>query len=181
MKRPCGDRDRRPDPERTPPTVADQQDGADSYSLADDYLSLGDELVADLDNATQGYDKTLPLREAFGAHWDLRIKVAHLPAPRSSVVWVDVFFLVGLVRDGEVHFAKRCDTPWEVLEIFDSLNFGDLGDEVPAPDDAHMDVPYRRAKKYPVWQWMRAELPVPFLTLVYEEAFEMRRRQEWGV
>lgn len=157
--------------------MADQHHDAEGNSFVEEYSGLMDELTLDLEKAGQGYDKTLPLREAFGAHWDMRIQVAHLPAPRTSVVWVHEFFLVGLARDGEVHFAKRCDWPWEVIEIFNDLNFGDLGEDVPAADDAHMDVPYS-AKKYPVWQWMRAELPVPFLTPLYDEAFETRSQQE---
>lgn len=136
-----------------------------------------DELALNLETAEQGYDKTLPLREVFVANWDIRIQVAHLPAPRNSVVWVHEFFLVGLVRGGEAHFAKRWDWPWEVVEIFNDLNCGDLGEDVPAADDAHMDVPYG-ARKYPVWQWMRAELSVPFLTPLYHEAFETRRQLE---
>lgn len=164
-------------PSRKGPTVANQHDNAEGNSFADDYFALMDELALDLEKAGQGYDKTRPLREAFGAHWDIRIQVAHLPAPRNSVVWVHEFFLVGLVRDGEAHFAKRCDWPGEVIEIFNDLNFGDLGEDVPVVDDAHMDVPYS-ARKYPVWQWMRAELPVPFLTPLYDEAFETRRQQE---
>lgn len=110
-----------------------------------------EEMLEHLSNAVEGYDLRLPMKEAFGVPWDMRVQLAYLPAPRRSVVSWHEFFLVSLTRDGQPHFIKRCDSPPEVLLVVHGLIAGEL-DDVPVSPEARLDVP-DDAKKYPVWLW----------------------------
>lgn len=153
------------------------QEGATAgSSLVDEYAAFNDELIEHLKEAREGYDLTLPLREAFGSNWDIKIQRAYLPSPRNSISWVSEFYLVGLVHEGEVFYAKRCDHPWAVAAIVDDLVFDGLGEDVPVSEDANMNGPRWKDD----WPWLRAETQVPFLTPSFDEAYEARKRLERG-
>lgn len=138
--------------------MADQEQGG-SGSLWDEYEKFTDELQAHLELSGEGYDVQLPLTQLLGLAWDVRIQVAYLPAPRSSVSWVHEFFLVSLSREGKPYFLKRCDSPYEVVTVVHELAAGDLT-EVPLLPGARLDEP-DSARKYPEWSWCAAEGKVP--------------------
>ena len=154
--------------------MTNQEETAAGSSLVDEYTAFNDELIEHLKEAREGYDLTLPLRKAFASRWDIRIQKAYLPSPRNSVAWVNEFYLVGLVREGEVFYAKRCDYPWTVAGIIDELVFDGLGDEVPVPEDANMN----GSRFNDDWPWLRAETEVPFLTPSFDDAYAARERLE---
>jgi hypothetical protein len=124
-----------------------------------EYDSFVDEMLEHLKGSGEGYDLHLPMREAFGAPWDLRVQVAYLPAPRRSVAAWHEFFLVSLTRDGQPHFAIRCDTPPEVIIIVHNLMAGEL-DDVPVSPEARLNVP-DDSKRYPTWLWGKADALLP--------------------
>ncbi|WP_426004862.1 hypothetical protein ACPFL9_20375 [Paenarthrobacter sp. NyZ202] len=152
--------------------MTDQEEATPGSSPLAEYYSFNDELIEHLKEARQGYDLTLPLREAFASNWDIRIQIAYLPAPGGSFVGVHEFYLVGLVRDGEVFYAKRCDYPFTVGGIVDELVFDGLGEDVPVPEDAHMN----GSRRNDDWPWMRSETEVPFLTPSFDEAYAAHER-----